>query len=433
MGGLDGSSNLDLPTKSERTLSDLTEKLDALIAVLNQQKEATLSEIQDTLRQSVTTLAPVISDYLFAEKTKQNHLSYQLATLLEQLEAMQTQLQSREVVPVVSETNSHELSDASIGEIAQMIGVHGEIDEEISRQLNVVLHDTSESSFVLMGLMDTLNATTLNIERYVADASTQIESMEAGVDDSVQYIVKIGHLIQEIPAKIQADIESIQSAGSVIDKLTHLVDSIKEISFQTDILAVNASIQAAHAGDAGLGFKIVADEVRKLAINSNKAAEMIETGLDEARKTIHQGLQFRFLDEIMREMNEAAKIMDLVKNLEETNDDMRQYYKTLFSVVKTVMHKSQQDITTQISDVLGSIQYQDVLRQRVERIMGVMTNRQQLLEEFAQELSDHVNNLNGFKAQMQRVFEEYIEIESRHANSLEPSEEEQQLPQFELF
>lgn len=431
--GLGHSSNLSLQTKSEVALSDLVQKLDELIYFLNQQKDVALSEIQERLQQNVSSLSAVISDYLLVEKTKETTLNRQLAMLLEQLEAMQKQLQSNALVPVIVASNSQVLSDSSLDDIAQMIGVHGEIDEEISKQLGVVLHDTSESSFALMGLMNTLNDTTLNIERYVGDASEQIESMESGVDDSVQYIVKIGHLIQEIPGKIQADIESIQSAGSVIDKLTHLVDSIKEISFQTDILAVNASIQAAHAGDAGLGFKIVADEVRKLAINSNKAAEMIETGLDEARQTIHQGLKFKFLDEIMREMNEAAKIMDLVKNLEETNDDMRQYYKTLFSVVKTVMNKSQRDITDQISDVLGSIQYQDILRQRIERIMGVMTNRQQLLEEFAQELNDHANNLHGFKTQMQRVFDEYVEIESHHANSLAPSEEEQQLPKFELF
>lgn len=428
----ENDSALQLQTQSDVFLHEVAQKIDTLIAVLNNKQDFALSDIKETFQQSIFEAAQAISQYLLAEKTFNSQVNNQLVTLTQLLETLKESLENQ-VVMQTAQSHQSGLPSAMTDDIAQMMNVHGEIDEQISKQLKVVLHDTSESSFALMGLMNTLNDTTLNIERYVGDASQQIESMEAGVDDSVQYIVKIGHLIQEIPGKIQADIESIQSAGTVIDKLSHLVDSIKEISFQTDILAVNASIQAAHAGDAGLGFKIVADEVRKLAINSNKAAEMIETGLEEARRTIHQGLKFKFLEEIMQQMNEAAKIMDLVQNLEETNDDMRQYYKTLFSVVKTVMNKSQRDITDQISDVLGSIQYQDVLRQRIERIMGVMSNRQLLLEEFAKELENHVNDLHDFKTQMQTVFDEYVESESHHANSLTPSDEEQQLPKFELF
>jgi methyl-accepting chemotaxis protein len=280
--------------------------------------------------------------------------------------------------------------------------------------------------------MKTLNATTRDIERYVREASSKIETMEEGVDDNIKYIVRIGHLIQEIPSKIQSDISSIQSASGVIDGLGHLVDSIKEISFQTDILAVNAAIQAAHAGEAGLGFKIVADEVRKLAVNSSKAAEMIEQGLDKARETIHEGLKFKFLDEIMQQMNEAAKIMELVKNLEESNEDMRLYYKTLFSVVNTVMAKSQKDIETKIADVLGSIQYQDILRQRIERMLHIMKKRNDLMQDFAQQLDNTEGHLDDFSMGMYQLLNEYLEIESHHANSLTDNQSDQ-LPKFELF
>jgi methyl-accepting chemotaxis protein len=159
---------------------------------------------------------------------------------------------------------------------------------------------------------------------------------------------------------------------------------------------------------------------------------MIEQGLDKARETIHEGLKFKFLDEIMQQMNEAAKIMELVKNLEESNEDMRLYYKTLFSVVNTVMAKSQKDIETKIADVLGSIQYQDILRQRIERMLHIMKKRNDLMQDFAQQLDNTEGHLDDFSMGMYQLLNEYLEIESHHANSLTDNQSDQ-LPKFELF
>jgi methyl-accepting chemotaxis protein len=258
----------------------------------------------------------------------------------------------------------------------------------------------------------------------------KIGEMDGSIKDSVDFIVKIGYFIQEIPDKIQQDIASVQGAGSVIDDLGYLVDSIKEISFQTDILAVNASIQAAHAGDKGLGFKIVADEVRKLAVNSNKAAEMIEEGLDAARHTIRNGLKFKFLDEIMNRMNEAAQVMDAVQNLENAHQDASQYYKTLFNVINSNNRK----LAADIAEILGSIQYQDIMRQRIERMQFVIERRNDLFESFVTELESNNGNLtNDFASQINVILNNYIEDELQHGNSLNSDNEEDAPPKFELF
>jgi methyl-accepting chemotaxis protein len=300
----------------------------------------------------------------------------------------------------------------------------------VAEQLNVIANDTNDSAIQLATLMRNLSNSAENLVRYITDAMTKISQMEGGVNDSVAFIVKIGHFIQEIPDKIQQDIQSVQGASSVIDNLGYLVDSIKEISFQTDILAVNAAIQAAHAGDAGLGFKIVADEVRKLAINSNKAAEMIEAGLNTARHTIQNGLKFKFLDEIMQEMNEAAQVVDAVQQLEESHADSRQYYKTLFSVINNNNRKLAHDI----SEILGSIQYQDIVRQRIERMQAAMQRRNDLFQMFITELESSNGNLaDDFASQMNVILTDYLEEESHHNNSLNPTDDEDAPPKFELF
>jgi methyl-accepting chemotaxis protein len=206
------------------------------------------------------------------------------------------------------------------------------------------------------------------------------------------------------------------------------VDSIKEISFQTDILAVNAAIQAAHAGDAGLGFKIVADEVRKLAVTSNNAAEMIEMGLKKASDTIQDGLKFKFLDEIMLQMNGASQVMVYVQQLQDSQEDMQQYYKTLFAVINQNNTKLAHDI----SEVLGNIQYEDVVRQRVERIQEVMVMRNDLLREFTTQLSSDGSS-EDIITQLNDTLNNYLSRESHHNNSLQAKDNEDAPPKFELF
>ena len=260
-----------------------------------------------------------------------------------------------------------------------------------------------------------LNVNAQDLVVYISDAVIKINEMEGGVNDSVEFIVKIGTFIQEIPSKIQQDIQSVQGVGNVINELGYLVDSIKEISFQTDILAVNAAIQAAHAGEAGLGFKIVADEVRKLAVSSNSAAEMIEAGLATARITIQNGLKFKFLDDIMTQMNEAAHVMDAIKKLEETREDSRQYYKTLFDVI----NNNNQKLAGNTSDILSSIQYQDIVSQRIERMRDMLQQRNNLFQSFVEELESSNGNLvDDFSGKMNSILVDYIELESNHHNSL---------------
>lgn len=97
----------------------------------------------------------------------------------------------------------------------------------------------------------------------------QAQAMSAITDESVQAVQSTRSHLDNLKSKIRA-----LSDGS--KKIRHVVQSIDEIAFQTNILALNASVEAARAGAAGAGFSVVADEVRALA--QRAAASARETG-----------------------------------------------------------------------------------------------------------------------------------------------------------
>ncbi len=117
----------------------------------------------------------------------------------------------------------------------------------------------------------------------ITEMSSDITSASSQLDDFIAktavVLSKTDDLIKgndATAAKTGQDVTVCLEALGSAKGIQEMVESIKEISAQTNLLSLNASIEAARAGDAGLGFAVVADEIRKLSYQTNEAASKIE-------------------------------------------------------------------------------------------------------------------------------------------------------------
>jgi methyl-accepting chemotaxis protein len=193
--------------------------------------------------------------------------------------------------------------------------------------------------------------------------------------------------IQRIAAKVQETAQTIESLGTRSEQIGQIIGTIEDIADQTNLLALNAAIEAARAGEQGRGFAVVADEVRALAERTTKATKEIDSMI----KTIQQ------------ETRTAVVAMEEgVKEVERGTRDAAHSGEALQHIIEQVG-----DVTSQINQIATAAEQQTATTSEISRNMHDITDTVQETSNTSQESASAAGQLANMAEELKKIVSQF--------------------------
>jgi methyl-accepting chemotaxis protein len=263
-----------------------------------------------------------------------------------------------------------------------MSGILALIDNTTKRLL-FSAKDLSESS---ASLSSSSNSQAAGLE----EAAAAIEQTLNTVKQSSQNASKMAQLANEVTQSSQQGKELANKTSKSMEDITSEVTAINEaitvidqIAFQTNILSLNAAVEAATAGEAGKGFAVVAQEVRNLASRSAEAANEIKTLVQNASIKAKEGQNISH---------------NMIEGYNKLNEDISSTIEIIHDVAQA--SQEQQKAMSQINDTVNEL---DKVTQRNANVASTISNMAHDTQNLANDLQTAINRTTFFQEAKRRV------------------------------
>lgn len=311
--------------------------------------------------------------------------------------------------------NLNENSSGISSEIKQISDNSSELADQAKTQLETVSL-TVDTMGKMSSITNQLSAQIHDQNDALSQSSAAVEEMISNIKSITENIDKFGNSFNKLSSdsedgknKIENVIKLIDSVSAESKKLLDTNKVIESVAQQTNLLAMNAAIEAAHAGEAGKGFAVVAEEIRKLSENTTEQSHYIKQTLSSVIENIDEvtnaassaGLTFgeivnqissddSLITEIRSSMEEQSigskQIVDALGNIKDTTHTIIENSKQMNSGIENVvaqvkeLENAAQNLSSKTDEIKKSTQ---IINSNADKLIGMASEN----KKFAKELS----------------------------------------------